>query len=126
MSSFSEGFSHLPSSDIISSQEKKPQLQNDIGSSDSVEVKSLASLLEKANEAFKLNGARLMFELDAESNRPVLFIKDAETLEVIRQVPSDSYLEMSKKITDYLERTSAVGLTQQSPSAIGMLASETA
>jgi flagellar protein FlaG len=124
--SFKEDFSRLPDATInLESNSVQPKAVSDNYAPQS-SVNSLASLLDRANDALKSNGARLMFEIDEGSQRPVLFIKDSETMEVIRQVPSDSYLDMSRKITDYLERASAAGLSNQVSPAIGFLTSEVA
>lgn len=124
--SFKEDFSRLPDAQV----KLEPIAQQTQAVSDrdvsQTSVNSLSGLLDKANDALKSNGARLMFELDEDLQRPVLFIKDSETMEVIRQVPSDSYMDMSKKITDYLERASAAGLSNQVSPSVGFLTSEVA
>ncbi|UQB42718.1 flagellar protein FlaG [Thiomicrospira microaerophila] len=116
---FSEDFSRLASRDIASEKTREFSPVNQ--SLPSSEVDSFNDFLDQVNKLLQQRGASLFFEIDDEMKRPVLFIKDAETKEIIRQVPSDSFLDMSRKITDYLERSAATSMANQSASAIGLL-----
>lgn len=45
----------------------------------------------------------LRFEKDEDTEKMVVFIKNSETGEVIRQIPSSEFLEISKNITQFFE-----------------------
>ncbi|WP_044410364.1 flagellar protein FlaG [Thiomicrospira microaerophila] len=126
MPSFKGDFSSFRSADIRALSPSNVRAETDTLSVEAAEQASIVGLVEKANQAFRAQGTTLMFELDKDSNRPILLIKDSQTAEVIRQVPSDSYLDMSKKITDYLEGISATTMQNNTASPLGLLASEVA
>lgn len=118
---FAEDFPRLANQDVNIDSTKPVESVPDTQATAFKDIDSFSSLLEQANSMLQQRGSSLMFEIDSEMNRPVLFIKDTETKEVIRQVPSDSYLDMSRKITDYLERSAAGSMSSQSTSAVGLL-----
>ncbi len=45
----------------------------------------------------------LEFERDESSDKMVFFIKDSETDEILRQIPTEEFLTISKNITQYIE-----------------------
>ncbi|MDG6773354.1 flagellar protein FlaG [Thiomicrorhabdus sp. ZW0627] len=45
----------------------------------------------------------LRFEKDDQSEKMVVFVKNSETDEVIRQIPTEEFLTVSKNITKFLE-----------------------
>ncbi|BCN92980.1 flagellin [Thiomicrorhabdus immobilis] len=65
----------------------------------------------------------LKFERDEDSDRMVIFIKDRESDEVIRQIPSQEFLAISKSIGQYLEMSKQVSEKILPP--IGLLTNET-
>lgn len=70
------------------------------GSSEKVE---LGNLVERLNKQLEKLQNYLRFEKDEASDKMVIFIKDVQTDEIIRQIPSQEFLDISKNITDYLE-----------------------
>ncbi|MDG6777624.1 flagellar protein FlaG [Thiomicrorhabdus sp. zzn3] len=73
----------------------------------SAESKSVSqgmeNLLENLNQQLEKLNNYLRFEKDEESDRMVIFIKNSETGEVIRQIPSEEFLAISKNIKQFLE-----------------------
>ncbi|MEA1988107.1 MAG: flagellar protein FlaG, partial [Pseudomonadota bacterium] len=57
----------------------------------------------------------LRFEKDDSSEKMVIFIKNSETDEVIRQIPSQEFLTISKNITNYLEMRQQLSETVVTP-----------
>ena len=54
------------------------------------------------NRSMKLMGTKLEFSVDSITKRPVVTVVDAETHEVIRQIPSEEMLKVSQRITELL------------------------
>jgi len=65
----------------------------------------------------------LKFERDEDSERMVVFIKDRETDEVLRQIPTQEFLAISKSIGQYLEMSKQISEKISPP--VGMLTNET-
>lgn len=99
------------------SQLKKQEVdgQIDVAELDS-QMASLNSQLQKLQNYLK-------FERDEDSNRMVIFIKDSETDEIIRQIPTEDFLNISKSITQYLDVNKQVSDKVSPP--IGMFTNET-
>jgi len=66
----------------------------------------------------------LSFEQDENSNRMLILVKDRDSGEVIRQIPSDEFLSVSKNITDFLETVNKLDSEVSIPP--GILTSEKA
>lgn len=54
--------------------------------------------IEKANQFFQDGNRSLQFVKDKDSDKIVIMIKDLKTDEVIRQIPSESMLKLSKQL----------------------------
>ena len=68
-----------------------------------VDQTELENLIERINlQLEKLNNF-LRFEKDVATEKMVMIIRDRETDEVIRQIPSQEFLLVSKNIKDYLD-----------------------
>ncbi|WP_127470462.1 flagellar protein FlaG [Thiomicrorhabdus aquaedulcis] len=80
------------------------------------QVASLNSQMQKLQNYLK-------FERNEDSDRLVIFIKDSETDEVIRQIPTEDFLNISKSITQYLEMNNKVSEKVSSP--VGLITNET-
>ncbi|WP_051640663.1 flagellar protein FlaG [Thiomicrorhabdus sp. Milos-T2] len=63
----------------------------------------LGNVVERLNKQLEKLQNYLRFEKDDASDKMVIFIKDTQTDEIIRQIPSKEFLDISKNITDYLE-----------------------
>ena len=92
------------SSDSISSQELDSQMMN------------LNSQLEKLQNYMK-------FERDEGSENMVVFVKDSETDELIRQIPTQEFLAISKSISQYIEMRQQ--LSEKISPPVGMFTNET-
>ncbi|MBD3768162.1 MAG: flagellar protein FlaG [Gammaproteobacteria bacterium] len=69
-------------------------------------VKSNADMdttLENINIQLERLKTFLRFERDEDTQRMVIFIKNGDTGEVIRQIPSNEFLKISKNINDFIE-----------------------
>lgn len=78
--------------------------------------------LEELNQNIQKLQSYLRFEKDESSDQMIFFIKNAETDEVIRQIPSEELLSISKNISQYLDLVNQEGLFEQKP--IGLLTNE--
>jgi flagellar protein FlaG len=67
------------------------------------EQAELESLMNNLNLQLEKLQNYLRFEKDESSERMIIYIKNSETDEVIRQIPSQEFLTISKNITNYLE-----------------------
>jgi len=66
-------------------------------------VNGLKDILSDVNKLLKTNNSQLHFDLDVSSHQMVMKITDQKTGDVIRSIPSKEALEISKRITDYLQ-----------------------
>jgi len=62
----------------------------------------LQSALQKISEFVSSTASEISFSVDNESGRTVVKVTDRSTKEVIRQIPSQEFLEMSKAL-DHLQ-----------------------
>jgi len=60
--------------------------------------KQAQELQEKLTSLGKLKGWAIHFSLVPEFDRPVIKVIDAETKQVIRQIPSEEILQMNKRL----------------------------
>jgi len=74
------------------------------------------------SELQKLQNA-LSFEKDEDSEKMVIFVKDKETGETIRQIPTEEFLAISSSISQYLDM-SKQSSDKNSP-LVGMFTNET-
>lgn len=63
----------------------------------------LNSMMQDMNAQLEKLNNYLRFEKDEATDKMVFMIKDSQTDEVIRQIPSEEFLAVSKNIADYLE-----------------------
>ncbi|NPA72049.1 MAG: flagellar protein FlaG [Gammaproteobacteria bacterium] len=89
----------------------------------SIDSVELDSLLIKMNSQLQTLQNYMKFERDESSQSMVVFIKDSETDKVIRQIPTQEFLAISKNIDDYLEMRQQ--LSEKTPPPIGMITNET-
>lgn len=84
----------------------------------------LDSLMQNLNTELKQLQNYMKFERDRDSQNMVVFIKDSKTDELIRQIPTQEFLTISKSITDFLEMQKQSSEKISPP--VGMLTNETA
>ncbi len=65
---------------------------------------ALAQKMDELNQKLDELKNYLRFEMDEDTDKMVVFIRNSETDEVIRQIPSEQFLTISKNITEFLER----------------------
>lgn len=58
----------------------------------------LAQAVKSINKAFQEQYQDLEFSIDADSNRTIIKVVDQKTKEVLRQIPSEEVLEISKAL----------------------------
>lgn len=83
--------------------------------SDQIEQVELESLMQNLNVQLEKLQNYLRFEKDDSSEKMVVFIKNSETDEVIRQIPSQEFLTISKNITNYLDMRQQLSETIATP-----------
>ena len=88
-----------------------------------IDVAELDSQMASLNSQLQKLQNYLKFERDEDSNRMVIFIKDSETDEIIRQIPTEDFLNISKSITQYLDVNKQVSEKVSPP--VGMFTNET-
>ncbi len=59
-------------------------------------------VLQKLNSAARTMGTNLSFSVDGTTKKTVVTVTDAQTGEVIRQIPSEEMLKVSRMITELL------------------------
>ena len=79
---------------------------------------SLDELMKNLNSQMEVMRNYLRFEKDEDSERMVIFIKDSETDEVIRQIPSQEFLDISNNISKYLEMRQQLSETMAIPTGL--------
>lgn len=107
------------------SSELKDLSRDKIQSAESVSVAKLGELVDKTNDKLTQSGSKIFFELNQDTEKPVLTIKDAQTGDVIRQIPSESHIKLSKMINEFLDRGSE-SLSSTNSMPVGLITSETA
>lgn len=70
---------------------------------DEGQKEDVAHAVRDINEFFQMVRRTLQFSLDDESGRVVVKIKDAETDEVIRQIPSEDILRLARYLGEFKE-----------------------
>lgn len=60
--------------------------------------KNLQDAIERLNEQMKSNGRQLNFSIDKTIDRTIVQVKNAETGEVIRQIPDETLLRVAHNI----------------------------
>jgi flagellar protein FlaG len=67
----------------------------------SLSIKDLQPALSKLNEAVQHYDSQLEFSVDKETDISVVKVVDKETQKVIRQIPSEEAISISKAIDDF-------------------------
>ena len=61
---------------------------------------NLQEAIERLNQQLKANGRDLSFQMDEEINRPIITVRNIETGEVVRQIPSEEIIRMAHSIEE--------------------------
>ena len=75
--------------------------QADAGKKPPIDEQALNGALNHLNETAKLFNTQLQFSTDPATGRRVVKVTDSTTNEVIRQIPSEDVLRLSKAIDDF-------------------------
>lgn len=62
----------------------------------------ITALVEELNKAMQMVGTTLAFYVDEHTKKTVVKVLDAQTHEVIRQIPPEQMLEISQKISELM------------------------
>lgn len=107
----------------ITSESSKPAktIEPTTRAVDSAELDSLTMSL---NTQFEKLQNYVKFERDESSQNMVVFVKNSETNEVIRQIPTQEFLAISKNINEYIEMRQQ--LSEKISPPVGLFTNETA
>lgn len=86
-----------------------------------IDAKKADKLLDSVNEKVKALQSFLKFEKDEDTEKMVFSIKNSETGEVIRQIPSKQLLDVSKQISQYLDRVQQQAPGDRTSTPVGLL-----
>lgn len=102
---------------VPSSGVQDSRVQQDIGSENLIALdksstqarvqpdpRALSSMLDKVNREMEVNNSSLRFKTDESSGRMVVAIYDANTEELIRQIPSEEALATAKQLSEFMSR----------------------
>src|SRR6056297_970104 len=70
------------------------------GKEGEVTVDDMANLMDKVQKYVESFNTRLSFSVDKESQRPIIYVIDKETNEVIRQIPPKKMLKLIKNLEE--------------------------
>lgn len=73
-------------------------------------AKALDAAAQEVKDYFQQSQSELMFQVDKSSGRTYFKIVDARTKEVIRQVPSEEFLAMARKLREITTSKGAPGV----------------
>lgn len=79
-----------------------------VAATDTATIKELSEAVKKINDMLEKNKRLLTFQLDEDSGQMVVRIVDAQTEEVVRQIPSEETLKFAKYVDEWV---GLVGLT---------------
>ncbi|TDR78453.1 flagellar protein FlaG [Paludibacterium purpuratum] len=82
-------------------QSQDASTQADSTKKQKVDEKALNSAVDHLNETAKLFNTELQFSVDPSTGRRVVKVTDSTTDEVIRQIPAEDVLRLSKAIDDF-------------------------
>jgi len=96
-------------------------LNKAVTESSEIDAQKADKLLSSVNEKVKALQSFLKFEKDEDTEKMVFSIKNSETGEVIRQIPSKDLLEVSKQISQYLDLVQQQAPGDRSEPPVGLL-----
>jgi len=72
----------------------------DLGFSAEEMRKNIQEAIDRLNQQLKDNGRDLSFQMDEDINRPIITVRNIETGEVVRQIPSEEIIRMAHSIEE--------------------------
>ncbi|MBV8048825.1 MAG: flagellar protein FlaG [Paludibacterium sp.] len=82
-------------------QSQDASTQADSTKKQKVDEKALSSAVDHLNDTAKLFNTQLQFSVDPATGRRVVKVTDSTTNEVIRQIPAEDVLRLSKALDDF-------------------------
>jgi flagellar protein FlaG len=61
---------------------------------------NIQEAIDRLNQQLKANGRDLSFQMDEEIDRPIITVRNIETGEVVRQIPSEEIIRMAHSIEE--------------------------
>jgi len=122
----SSGFEAVNKQEVSQEIEKKKAELSDLKSQEvngQIDAVEIDGQMAKINSQLQQLQNYLKFERDEDADKMVIFIKDSETNETLRQIPSQEFLAISKSIGQYLEMRRQTSEKITPP--VGMLTNET-
>jgi len=83
-------------------QKQDTLLKSEYGSS--ITNQMVDDAIVSANESLETVQPSLQFERDQETDKVVIYMKNRETGEVLRQIPTNEFLQIAKNIDEYLKQ----------------------
>ena len=72
----------------------------DLGFSAKEMRENIQEAIDRLNQQLKANGRDLSFQMDEEINRPIITVRNIETGEVVRQIPSEEIVRMAHSLEE--------------------------
>jgi flagellar protein FlaG len=82
-------------------QSQNSSAQTDAAKKQVVDERELSGAVDKLNDTAKLFNTQLQFSVDPSTGRRIVKVTDSSTNEVIRQIPAEDVLRLSKAIDDF-------------------------
>ncbi len=94
----------------IAAQGKSAPVTKPVGTPSEDKKKELDQAVKNLSGYVQNVTRELNFSIDEELHRPVVTVLDKETGEVIRQIPTEEMLELSKHVSESQEKLPSAGL----------------
>lgn len=72
----------------------------DLGFSAQEMRENIQEAIDRLNQQLKANGRDLSFQMDEKINRPIITVRNIETGEVVRQIPSEEIIRMAHSLEE--------------------------
>jgi|Laugresubdmm15sn_1035100.scaffolds.fasta_scaffold48743_1 flagellar protein FlaG len=72
----------------------------DLGFSANEMRENIHESIERLNQQLKANGRHLSFQMDEKIDRPIITVRNLETGEVVRQIPTEEIVRMAHSLED--------------------------
>lgn len=69
---------------------------------ESLSLEEIESVIKELNQFVQIFNTKIAFEIDKETKKTILRIVDVETNEVVRQIPPEELLKISRRISELL------------------------
>lgn len=103
---------HAPPAAAVQSQQQAAATQQ-VASQQQVSSEQLKNAVEAINQALRQSNHGLEFSVDGDTKEPVVKVVDKDTGDVIRQIPSEETLAISRSIGQYLNSRQGLLLRQK-------------